>query len=163
MDIQIIASKFNQRNENGDFNYMIKNDLCANQDSHCLYIYNDNCESYYSQSYKPGGGNAIIRQYNKYNPDIVRPFSAGIPTGSFENGGFDELTPEAINVINGSMKIIEQIINDYSIKTIYYSTNDNSGLLGHSIFDVSDDVLIYITNKIKMLSINKIQIELNEQ
>lgn len=158
MDIQIIASKFNGRGIKGDFNYMIRQDMELETDPLTLYIYNDNTESYYSQNYKMGAGNAIIRQYNQFNPKIQRPFSAGIPTGSLEHGGFDDLTHEAVQVINGSIKLIEKLIKKHSIKTIYYSTNDKSGLLGKSLFDVDDTVLMYITDKLKKMSTNPVLI-----
>lgn len=156
MDIQLIASKFNKKGFEGDFNYMIKQDMLCDTDPLTLYIYNDNTESYYSHSYRTGAGNAIIRQYNKFNPNMQRPFSAGIPTGSLEHGGFEELTKEAIQVINSSIKVIEQIIKEHSIQTVYYSTNNETCLLGKSLFDVDDTVLIYITDKLKKLSINEI-------
>lgn len=149
--IEIISSKFSKRGEEGDFEYMIKRDMSLPEDPLTLYIYNDNTEAYYSRGYRRGAGNAVIRHYNKYNPEMIRPFSAGIPTGSLENGGFEELGNEAINVINGSITIIKSIINDYNIKKIYYSTNDDSGILGKALFDVNDEVLFYITNKIKNL------------
>lgn len=156
MDIQIIASKFKGKNIEGDFNYMIKRDMNLETDPLTLYIYNDNTELYYSRGYRIGAGNAVIRQYNKYNPKMSRPFSAGIPTGSFAHGGFENLNQEAIIVINDSIKIIENIIKQYSIKKIYYSTNNSSGILGKSLFKVDDDVLTYITDKIKKLSIKPI-------
>lgn len=158
MNIQIIASKFNKRETEGDFNYMIKRDMELKNDPLTLYIYNDNTEAYYSREYRKGCGNAIIRQYNQFNPKMRRPFSAGIPTGSLKNGGFEELSDEAIQVINGSIKLIEKIIVEHSIKTIYYSTNDATGLLGKAIFDVDDEVLMYITNKIKKLTVNPVVI-----
>ena len=156
MNIQLVASKFNKSETIGDFNYMIKRDMELENDPLTLYIYNDNTESYYSHAYRMGAGNAIIRQYNQFNPKMQRPFSAGIPTGSLENGGFDELNEEAVQVINGSIKLIEKIIVAYSIKTVYYSTNDACGLLGKSLFDVDDEVLLYITTKLKKLTSNPI-------
>lgn len=156
MDIQIIASQFKSKNTEGDFNYMIQRDMNLEIDPLTLYIYNDNTESHYTQSYRSGIGNAIIRKFNKFNPSISRPFSAGIPTGSLEHGGFEELSNEAMNVINESIKIIELIIITCDIKTIYYSTNNSTGLLGNSLFDVNDDVLNYITMKIKKLSNRKV-------
>lgn len=75
-----------------------------------------------------------------------------------ENGGFEELNEEAIQVINGSIKLIEKIIIDYSIKTVYYSTNDKNGLLGKSLFDVDNEVLSYITTKLKKLTSNPITV-----
>lgn len=162
MNVQIIASQFNGIGKKGDFNYMIKRDMSSEEDPLTLYIYNDNCESYYSNSYRAGAGNAIIRQYNKFNPKIKRPFSAGIPTGSFEHGGFSKLDNVALHVIRGSLDMIKKIIETYSIKTIYYSTNNNIGTLGTSIFDVNEDVINYITNKIKKLSLNPLIVEFDD-
>jgi hypothetical protein len=158
MNIYVIASKFKGIGKEGDFNYMIKRDMQLEIDPLTLYIYNDNTESHYSHSYRRGAGNAIIREYNKYNTNLKRPFSAGIPTGSFKNRGFDDLSDEVKNVTNKSIKIIKGIIKDHNIQTIYYSTDDESGKLGQALFKVNDDVIHFITNKIQNLSSNPVTI-----
>ena len=162
MDLEIIASKFIGLNTFGDFNYMIKQDMLQKDDPLILYIYNDNTESYYNHSFRRGKGNAIIREYNKFNPNLQRPYSAGIPTGNFKSGGFSELSEDVVTIINKSITIIKNIINKYKIKTIYYSTNNKSGILGKSLFDVDESVLKFITLEIQKLSIYPIIIKVND-
>ena len=154
MDIQINSIVFTKLGKFGDFNHMI----CSNNYNNALFIYNDNVESYLSKSYKKGAGNAIIRQYNKYNLQLDKPHSAGIPTGTLEDGGFDELTNDNKLIIDSCITDIENIIKEYNLTELYYSTNDLSGIIGQSIFEVDDNVRSYITNEIHKLSKNPIKL-----
>lgn len=88
--IYVHASIFKHIGIEGDFDFMIKNDIkCGVLDT--LYIFNDNEESFYSASFSQGKGNAIIRKYNIYamkTKRIIRPYSHGIPTGSLAKRGY---------------------------------------------------------------------------
>lgn len=86
--MDIIPIIYCESNKYGDFTWMIRQ--LEYQDS--LFIFNDNIES--KHSYTNGCGNASIREYNKYNPYIDIPRSAGIPTGSLISRGFISLTDE---------------------------------------------------------------------
>lgn len=157
MDIQIIASKFVRLNKLGDFKYMIETN--KNQDS--LYIYNDNIECFNNLSYGRGKGNAIIRCYNQFNPNLKKPYSIGIPTGSLKYGGFTKLDIKTKNIVDEAFDRIINVLNKHDFKTIYYSTDDVNGRLGMSIFKVDDNVITYITDKLHQLSTQPIIIHLN--
>lgn len=96
-----------------------------------------------------GGGNAAIRPYNKYNPKIRVPQSAGIPTGNM--GGFSSLDEEAKLHIDGAVQEIKELIQEHGFTRVYYSA-DEDGKLGTSIFVIGDDVRDYITKQIQSLS-----------
>jgi hypothetical protein len=142
--MEIIPNVFNGCGKLGDFNWM------ANQPEYddILFIFNDNEE--YHHTNVIGGGNAIMRQYNKYNDELPKPRSAGIPTGTLVCGGYDEFTDEIKNIIDESIKEIKEIIIKYNYKKIAYSSNED-GSLATAIFDVDKDVLKYIIQQIYKL------------
>ena len=158
MDINIIGTKFIKPNWFGDFRHMIKNNI--NTNSHeSLFIYNDNEECRDSKSYGRGAGNAVIRKYNRHNPDYKnKPYSIGIPTGTFSSGGYTELDENSKKYIDESINEIKELINEHKYKNLYYSVDDFSGKVGTSIFEVNEKVIEYITNEIHKLSINPIQL-----
>ena len=142
--IEIIPNIFKGIKQEGDFNWMIQ----QNEYSNILFIFNDN-EEYHNTNCN-GIGNAIIRKYNKYNLKLTRPRSAGIPTGTLKDRGYQELNSHVITMINYAINEIKEIIKKYNYKKIYYSA-DKDGILGTGIFTVNKDVLHYITTKIKEL------------
>ena len=142
---QIYGTKFVKRGIFGDFDFMCNQDIYNNS----LFIFNDNEEQH--NTCISGGGNAIIRKYNKYNKNLCKPKSTGIPTGNFQNGGFKELTDEVICVINNSINEIKELLNLYNYENIYFSVGNNR-LLGTSIFNVDINVLEYINTMILSLS-----------
>lgn len=142
--MEIVPIIYSGSNKYGDFSWMIRQP--EYQDS--LFIFNDNIES--KTSYTNGGGNASIRSYNINNPNINIPLSAGIPTGSVITRGFESLTETNKKYIDDSIEIIKELISKYKYKKIFYSAEKN-GLLGQSIFKISDDVVKYITNEINLL------------
>ena len=99
----VIGIVFKKRNKVGDFSWMIK----QQQYNKTLFIYNDDIES--RNKYHKGGGNAIIRPYNQYNPRIKIPRSVGIPTGSLKTGGFTTLDDVTKKFIDDSIEDIENI------------------------------------------------------
>ena len=145
MVLAVIPVVFKESHEYGDFNFMIK--LEEYNDS--LFIFNDNTEEH--ETSKRGGGNAIIRPYNKYCPMSEYPRSAGIPTGTREDGGFKELNDNNKKIIDSSFDEIHELIEKHNYKRIFYSGSKDSDLIGTSIFEVNTEVLEYITNKIKDL------------
>jgi len=148
----IIATKYHGSNKFGDYEFMIKQDMKQKIDPLTLYIYNDNTESYDSKSCRSGIGNAVIRKYNKYNKNLIRPFSVGIPTGSLRHGGFTELDNATKKIIDHAITKLRKIITKYGIKKLYYATNNKSGIIGQSLFEIDYDVRKYITQEIKKLS-----------
>ena len=125
----------------GDFNWMIKQP----EFDDILFIFNDN-EEYHNTNVK-GGGNAIIRKYNKYNTKLLKPRSVGIPTGTLKYGGYNELNEHTKKQIDLAIDEIKEIIIKFNYKKICYSINKN-GSFGTSIFDVDEKVKEYILNKI---------------
>lgn len=148
LNIQIYGTIFYEREKYGDFKHMIK----TNKYNDALFIYNDNEEQYNSCSCVSGGGNAVIRSYNIYNKTLKEPLSFGIPTGTLNDGGYEQLNLKNKKIIDDSIKNIYYIITKYNKKRIFYSSKDFSGILGTGIFQVSQDVLKYITKKLYSLS-----------
>ncbi len=142
--MKITGTIFTNKNEIGDFMWMKDQKEYNNS----LFIFNDNTE--YHNTNKRGGGNAIMRKYNKYNTSLDKPISAGIPTGSLENGGFMEFNQEVKKIIDESFEEIKELITKYNYTEIIYSA-DKNGSLGTNIFEVNKDVINYITNLIKSL------------
>lgn len=149
-DLEVIGVKFALRNEYGDFYWMSQ----QNAYSGSLFIFNDN-EEYHDTNDK-GAGNAIMRIFNKHSNSIP-PKSAGIPTGTLSNGGYQKFTPQVKLIIDNAFDEIINLIKMYNYHTIYFSS-ELDGKLGTSIFQVSPKVITYITNRIYNLSINPIKI-----
>jgi hypothetical protein len=142
--MKVTGTIFVKRNELGDFMWMKD----QKEYTESLFIFNDNTE-YHNTNCK-GGGNAIMRTFNKYNNNLEKPLSAGIPTGSKEEGGFSELTKDVKKVIDSSFEEIKELIKKYNYKEVIYSA-DKNGNLGTSIFEVDKEVINYITSLIKSL------------
>ena len=146
MTIEIIGTVFKKKGEYGDFEYMIKSGNYENS----LFLFNDNEKNH--TSCKEGGGNAIIRKYNKFAlPN--RPRSAGIVTGQLPiiNGGYKNFSNETKLKIDMCIEEIKKIINENRYQQVFYSADQENGLLGTSIFKVNEDVIKYITDQIKSL------------
>jgi hypothetical protein len=142
--MQIITNIYEGRKKYGDYKWMIKQP----EYDDILFIFNDNEECHDTNI--SGGGNAIIRKYNKYNTNLEKPRSAGIPTGTLSFGGYDELSEYVKMQIDSSIEEIKEIIQIYNYKKICYSINkDNT--FGTGIFTVDEDVKNYIVQKIKTL------------
>ena len=147
MTIKIIPTQFTKRNQYGDFKWMIQQE----EYKKALFIYNDDIESV--MSYKNSKGNACIREYNSNNPNIELPKSAGIPTGSRKKQeGFQVLDTKTKEYIDMALEKIKELIQKYTYDTLYYSAN-SEGLIGSKIFKPCDEVIVYITNKIRELDI----------
>jgi len=144
-DIKVIGSVFKAKGQEGDFDWQIRSGLY--EDS--LFIYND--DEMRRKWKRAGQGNAVIRKYNRYAlPE--RPRSVGICTGNGkENKGYTSLDEHTKSVIDDCISEVIEIVNKYGYKKIYYSAKEPDGLLGTSIFQVDDDVLQYITKKIRSL------------
>jgi hypothetical protein len=154
MNLQVIGTIFGNVGSYGDFNHMIK----SNSFSDALFIYNDNEESYYKKSFKKGAGNACIRVFNKYNTNYEFPMSAGIPTGTLEDGGYQSLNTENIIIIDDCINQIIELIKTHKKQRLFYSAENSSGILGSGIFDINENVLKYISCKLHALSKNDIYV-----
>ena len=149
-NIDIIGVKFINRNQFGDFYWMVN----QKEYSDSLFIFNDNEE--YHNTCKMGAGNACMRIFNKHSKMEI-PRSAGIPTGTLKYGGYNELTNHVSNVIESSIETIRELIQAHKYKRLYYSS-ELDGLIGTSIFEVDLQVRKYITKCIFNLSDKPIQI-----
>jgi hypothetical protein len=149
-DIQIIGIKFASTNQYGDFYWMSKQE----ENHRSLYIFNDNEE--YHHTNRRGAGNAIMRMFNNHS-NSNPPKSAGIPTGTLSDGGYQKFTPEVKKIIDNSIEEIIELIKIHKYHTIYFSSEMN-GSLGTSIFQVSPKVINYITSQIYNLSIHPVRI-----
>lgn len=141
---------FTGPNKYGDFDFMIRSGMYNDS----LFIFNDNEEEHFTC--KKGGGNAVVRQYNKYTCNHT--YSAGVPTGirwknkdlpNAYNGYkvFDERTKY---VIDSAFNEIREILSMYDYKRIFFSA-DKNGIVGSKLFKVNPDVLKYITDQINNL------------
>lgn len=148
--VEVIGTVYKGKNKEGDFDWHIRSGLY--EDS--LFIYNDDEKR--RKWKKAGMGNAVIRKYNKYALDLDdkndKPRSAGIVTGKGDSV-YPKLTEDVKNIIDDCVKDIEEIVKKYGYKKVYYSASTPNGLLGTSIFQVGDDVLEYITKKLRDLKI----------
>ena len=142
--MEIIANVYKGREREGDFYWMIKQDEYRD----VLFIFNDNEEYHYTN--RRGAGNAIIRKYNRFNQKLPRPRSVGIPTGTLEDGGYQELNEHVIKQVETSIQEIKDVVKKYGYKKICYSA-EKDGILGTGLFSVDKSVLTYITEKIKEL------------
>ena len=139
----IIGTVFTKKGVEGDFEWQIK----SGQYEDSLFIFND--DEMRRKWKKAGGGNAIIRKYNRYAcPD--QPRAVGVCTGN-GNGGYSSLDGHVKAVIDDCIKEVRNTIQQYGYKKVYYSANKPNGLLGTSIFQVDHNVLQYITEQIHQL------------
>lgn len=133
------------KNIYGDFNWMIK----QKKYKKVLFIFNDNIEKHFTN--QKGKGNAIIRQYNKYNRKIEIPQSAGIPTGSLKEKGFKTLDDDTKCIIKCAIEEIKNLLKKYKYEKIFFSADKSGKRLGTSLFSPGEDVIDYITKKIYKL------------
>jgi hypothetical protein len=149
MNIQIYGTKYVKKNQIGDFDWMIQRPNYKNS----LFIFNDNEEHH--MSIRRGAGNAVIRPYNRYNPNIINPLSAGIPTGTIKGGGYDFLTSDVQKIIDDAIGEIIELIKSHNYDSIYYSVGPDNEL-GTGLFKVNKNVIEYIDKKIHGLSIKEV-------
>lgn len=93
----------------------------------------------------PGGGNAVTRPWQHLDP----PRSAGVPTG--ESGGYPSLSERAREVIERAFAQIEALLATGAYDTVVYSA-DADGRLGTAIFSPADEVVDYITARLRALA-----------
>jgi hypothetical protein len=130
----------------GDFRHEIKN--CSHLSDRTLYIFNDNAQDHRTSI--AGGGNAIIRPFNKYNAQQPTK-SAGISTGlSPAAGGFNALTPSVQQRIDAEIDEIRVLLASGEYDRVKYSADrSNPVAFGTGIFVVHADVKRYIGNALK--------------
>lgn len=137
--MKVIGTVFTKRNCIGDFDWMIKSGKYEN----ALFIFNE--DEARQKWKKAGGGNAVIRKYNKYA--VSKPRSVGILTGT-KFAGYPELNDSVKLANDKCIEDIKETVEKYNYDTLYYSAETPDRLLGTGIFTVHPDVLEYITNKL---------------
>jgi len=141
MELTVVPIVFQGHKKYGDFKWMITRP----EFSDALFIYNENEESYLNRYKKEGLGNACIRPFRFTSPQRA----CGIPTGSV-GLGYEELNEHVKAVIDKSFDEIAYVIKKYRYKRIIFSS-DFEGNIGMSLFQFSDDVRDYITDRIYKL------------
>jgi hypothetical protein len=141
---------FEKKDKNTHFDHLIR----LKNHSKTLFIFNDNEESFLSESCEAGGGNAIIRPYSCG----AYPKAAGIPTGV--NGtGYLDLTTNVRKIINDAIRKIVYLLKNYPFNQIVYSAN-RDGTLGSGIFDVSEKTKKFIMMQLR-LAVRKVNKDLS--
>ena len=148
MPIEIIGTVYTSKVKYGDFEYMINSGKFKNS----LFIFNDN--ELLHETCLEGKGNAIIRKYNIFSY-LNKPHSAGIVTGKkpIKNGGYKKFDTETKKKIDSCITEIKILLEKNIYERIFYSAEEENGLIGTSIFKVNIDVLNYITQEIWKLNI----------
>lgn len=135
MQIKLYGIKYDGRNLSSQ--ELIKNPLFAKS----LFIFNDNYSEHFTC--KQGAGNAFLRQFNKFS-SLEIPKSVGIPTG-YHRKGYMSLDEGKTQIDECLVELIT-LISTGNYDSIVYSINQpDDPLLGTGIFEVSNDVLKYIT------------------
>jgi hypothetical protein len=118
--------------------------------SNKLFIYNENFTHYMNKKYTdPGAGNGFLRPYRQdiSNPNL-QTFSLGVPTG---NHG--PIPPNPLLIVDESIKNIKEFIKkNQNIEEVYYSCENDAGILGLNVFkdkQWSIDNIAIITQKLK--------------
>lgn len=142
--ISLIPSVFVGSGLPGDFEWEIRTGFRGVK---ALYVFNDNVADH--QSSLPGGGNAIIRPYNRYGHKEV--MAAGVSTGwSSEEGGFMRLTQDVSRVIDDDVSEICALLSTGKYTQLVYSAQpNNSAIIGTGIFEVCDTVKRCIVSKLR--------------
>jgi len=166
-NIELIECKYNGPNKPGDFKFEIKEELKKPIDKGqgTLWLFNDNHQ--HRKKSNKGGGNAVIRPYNKYGKYKSNPLSAGITTGTYgtllkSGKGYESLGDVIQSDGRSARKNIDEDMENIKIllKTGNYNKvkiiTDENGLIGNKIFKIDIEVKLYIKDKL-----NKVIDELN--
>lgn len=145
--LKIVPTVFERPGTYGDFGAMCHMPEYAHDS---VFIYNDNMKCFHDKDFLfPGGGNACIRPFRNR-------LSMPIPTGEF--GGFKTLNDvvagaRAMDHIAEAIRDIKVFLveNPHVVRIFYSAQSYSTPLMGKGIFDVGDEVLVYITHAIDSL------------
>lgn len=147
--ITVSPSLFFKKNEEGDFDWMSKQEKYKGT----LFIIMENFVDSMT-SKKSGGGTASLRLQSW--PHIEKPRAAGIPTGySSTCGGFRMLTKEVKAIIDLSFERIFALLDTTLYDQVVYSCdNEDPTLIGTGIFkkSIAAGVVTYISRRINAIS-----------
>ena len=146
--ITIIPSIYFDKDKLGDFSWEIK---FNKRGEDTLYIFNDNYQDH--KTAIQGGGNAIIRTYNKYS-NYRKVSSIGISTG-FRPGYPFTKDDKWKEIIDKEIEEIKELLKTGKYNKLVFSststkTKTGKFLLGVDIFskNIDPDILTYIPEKI---------------
>ena len=142
--------------DGGDFELMIQ----LEEFSDCLFIFNGNQKCDNEQAPKAGGGSAVIRPYSTSEYSYR---ALPIPTGWAAGIPFKTIRDDQVRMaIDDSFQRICTVLNKFGYKRILFpcASEHERKSLGCGIFDVPDDVLAYINNKLNSFSHNFEKIKL---
>ena len=158
--VEVIPVVFSGKGKPGDYAWM----RSQSGYERAFFVFNDNEEQFLAhqenpngaEGCAPGGGNAAVRPWQCETP----PRSAGVPTGTDANGGYQDLTPTVKAIIDRAVAVIEYRVRQYSFDAIIYSTcikrsSLNCTLdddLGTGIFAPGEDVRRYIVSRLKSVA-----------
>ena len=85
---------------------------------------------------------------------LNKPYSAGIVTGEkpIKNGGYRKFDLNTKQKIDACITEIKLLIEKNKYERIFYSAEEENGVIGTSIFKVNIGVLNYITQEIWKLT-----------
>ena len=128
----------------GDFKWEID----QNYRPRALYIFNDNALQH--GGVEEGGGNAVIRPYNRHGRMAAFPRGAGVCTGPKPGGGqgYAKLTVPSRKQIDSDIAEIRVLLATGYYDTVVYSTDAN-GDLGTQILIVGQTVKAYIVQELR--------------
>ena len=147
MQIKKVRSTFTRSGMQGDFGWMIEQPQYARS----LFVFNDNeaqFEDFHANKpsgLRAGGGNAIIRPYQKG----VQPRAAGIPTGN--GSGYTQLDAHVLNVIDMAIDHIKNLLASGDYDELIYSYDPNGNTLGSGIYEIDFSVRDYIFNSLEKM------------
>jgi hypothetical protein len=141
----VIPTVFTGTGKFGDWAWMREQAFWA----HTLFVFNDNEEQFdafvagSASGFSQGAGNAIARPWRRLNP----PMSAGVPTG--KNGiGYQHFDAGTKEKIDQSLTVIYDQLKTFYYDSLALSSNDNWTTLGSSTFEVDEQVLQYIFDRL---------------
>jgi hypothetical protein len=131
----------------GDFEWMIEQEDYRDT---TLFVFNDNESQFMAfrngdrgeMGCGIGGGNAAIRPYQCSSP----PRSAGVPMGSWSNGGYRVLDDHTKALIDRAIQDIRNLLSRGHYERVIFSESD--GTLRVGIFTPSQGVNDYIFNSL---------------
>jgi hypothetical protein len=147
--VNVIKSKFNGANKEGDFAWMITQPHHART----LFIFNDNEGEFYAHfkggqhRCSVGGGNAGIRPY-QCDPEFR---ATGIPTGTYSAGphygGYSSLDDHVKAALTDAFTQLEALLKSGRFDSVAFSWDDETKL-GGRIFETAQPVRDYIVENI---------------
>lgn len=147
--INVKGVVFVKKDVYGDFSWMVKQKEYENT----LFLYNENFLASLENEPSKGEGSAAIRPLGYKFSEVPR--AAGIPTGwSVLSDGFTNMDRFTRLAIDHSFEHVKLILRDHPNIThiIFSCSSKDHSRIGSNIFDIAEEVVSYISEKIQSLS-----------